>query len=434
MKQELKESLDPGYERKKLIRYLLYFKGSIVRKALSPKEFEVIIKRLQGKGLTPTEQVYLSRSIKKKLEAARILTALRVLDAIEEKKEMPPELLSYLGRLELPMAPTRRPEEEKVERLVSKLLASKRVCVLTGAGISRASGIPVYRGKGGRWEEIDPERSLTEQALKKDPEPVKNYLKGLRAEIESRSPNPAHYALAKMERLFDSLTIITQNIDGYHEEAGNIRIFRLHGSIRRNRRKFGAEIPAVTLFGEGIDTDQYKWALNAVQDADVLLIIGTSGYFDYIRDLVKNSHGFRAEINPEKTSITPLCDITIRGRAERILPKLYSELLKNRLLKEFEKMKVPGQIREVYLFGSAAKGSKMPNDIDLAIVTKGSREASKGLRQKFDRQLISKLVPIFGLPLNPQFIPEKRFYGEFTDMRREVLDNGVLLYKRASRA
>jgi NAD-dependent deacetylase len=126
--------------------------------------------------------------------------------------------------------------EPAVREETFKILKNARsVVVLTGAGVSAESGVPTFRGKDGLWKNFRAEELATPSAFLKNPELVWEWYSWRREIIRNISPNPAHHSIAKMEKVFSRFTLITQNVDGLHNRAGNERIIELHGNIWRVR-------------------------------------------------------------------------------------------------------------------------------------------------------------------------------------------------------
>lgn len=180
------------------------------------------------------------------------------------------------------------------------LKRAERVAVLTGAGISRDSGLRTFREPGtGLWAEYNPEEICTPQAFHRNPGLVWEWHEHQRSLVEQARPNAAHLALAELERYVASVTVITQNFDGLHQEAGSTRVLELHGNIRRVRcsREWtlvdtpgaGSEVPPrcpscgaflrheVVWFGESLPPQVWEEAIDATASCDVFLSIGTSG-------------------------------------------------------------------------------------------------------------------------------------------------------------
>ncbi len=235
--------------------------------------------------------------------------------------------------------------DELFERAVYTLLESRFVIALTGAGISAESGIPTFRGRNGLWNRYRPEELATPEAFERNPRLVWDWYKWRMSIVFSAKPNPAHYALARLEGLGIIKCIITQNVDGLHQLAGSRCVIELHGSIRRVRCvkcDFKAEIeepprddipkcpkcgsylrPDVVWFGEPIPRDALETAFKLARNADAILVVGTSGVVlpaGYIPYIVKENGGRVVEINIQESAITPIADIFIKGKAGEVLP------------------------------------------------------------------------------------------------------------------
>ena len=110
----------------------------------------------------------------------------------------------------------------------------KRIVVLTGAGVSAESGIQTFRDGDGLWKKYRFEELASPQAWNRDPELVQEFYNWRRKIVWEAEPNPAHYALAKLEEKYD-VQIITQNVDDLHERGGSANILHLHGEIKKAR-------------------------------------------------------------------------------------------------------------------------------------------------------------------------------------------------------
>ncbi|MEM3023006.1 MAG: NAD-dependent deacylase [Candidatus Bathyarchaeia archaeon] len=227
-----------------------------------------------------------------------------------------------------------------------------RVVVLTGAGISLESGVPIFRGKGSMWEIPEARRLARRAGPPWNTKETWEYYEWRRGLVSRCEPNRAHYALAEMEGYFEDFLLITQNVDGLHARAGSRRLLELHGSMWRGRCvECGRVIdlpetplralpplcpcgralrPDVVQFGEPIDPKILSAALEACKRAELFLVIGTSAvvYPAAQMPLMAIESGARAvEINPNPTPLTPLMTLSIRGRAAEALPRLWEELL-----------------------------------------------------------------------------------------------------------
>lgn len=237
--------------------------------------------------------------------------------------------------------------ERLVQEAKNKVLDSKRLVVLTGAGISAESGVPTFRGKDGIWQRYRVTDLATPEAFAKDPKLVWGFYNWRRKLISKVTYNPAHKALVALEDKIPQFVLITQNIDDLHRKAGSKNIIELHGNIwwvRCSRCSFRAEDrrqpipfpsfcaecggmlrPNVVWFGEFLDMDILNNAVKEVEMAETLLVIGTSAVVQPAASLIgiaKKNGAFLIEINPVPTEATSISDISIRGKAGEILPRL----------------------------------------------------------------------------------------------------------------
>src|SRR3989337_1481559 len=111
------------------------------------------------------------------------------------------------------------------------LAEAERVAVLTGAGISAESGVPIFRGPGGLWRQYRPEDLATPGAFARDPRLVWEWYDWRRSVVAQAEPNAGHLALAELERRTKDFTLITQNVDGLHERAGSRRLLKRPGGL-----------------------------------------------------------------------------------------------------------------------------------------------------------------------------------------------------------
>ncbi len=123
-----------------------------------------------------------------------------------------------------------------IQQAAQDLSRAKYVVALTGAGSSVESNIPPFRGKGGLWEKIDPMEFAHIDAFMRDPAKVWDVLiKEMKGVIDQAEPNDAHKGLARLEELGLLKTIITQNVDGLHQRAGNTDVIEFHGNFAWQR-------------------------------------------------------------------------------------------------------------------------------------------------------------------------------------------------------
>ena len=242
-----------------------------------------------------------------------------------------------------------------IQRAAGDLAAAGRVTALTGAGISIESGIPPFRGKGGLWEKFDPMEIAHIDALMRDPAKVWRILvKDMNEIVEQARPNPAHLGLAELERKNKLKTVITQNIDGLHQAAGNTDVIEFHGSFAwqrcmdcgkryETRRVVVNEIPPrcecsgilrpdAVFFGELIPEDAMWRSRQAATECDLMLVVGTSAVVQpaaMIPIIAKNARAKIVEINPEKTPLTDeVSDYLIMGSAGEVMSRIMEAMEK----------------------------------------------------------------------------------------------------------
>jgi NAD-dependent deacetylase len=235
-------------------------------------------------------------------------------------------------------------ELETVQRWLAE---AERVAVLTGAGVSRESGLPTFRGADGLRRQYRPEQLATPEAFRRDPKLVWEWYDWRRSVHAGVEPNPAHKALAQLEASVRDFTLITQNVDALHECAGSQRLLKLHGdfwSVRcatcgqesENHDVPLREIPprcgcggllrpGVVWFGESLPKDVLQRAFAAARRAQVFLVVGTSALVQPAASLplaARDAGARVVEVNPEETPLTPLADVSLRGPAGEVLSKL----------------------------------------------------------------------------------------------------------------
>lgn len=240
----------------------------------------------------------------------------------------------------------------RLDEVRSRLSAEARVLVITGAGISAESGVPTFRGAGGLYRGHDPMKLATPQAFARDPHLVWEWYDMRIATVEGAAPNAGHRALAALEDRVTGFLLLTQNVDGLHQQAGSRHVFELHGSIRQARgTKTGRLLPRreaeadpetglpvmpgtgellrphVVWFGEMLPRAPFE-ALSAFlrQGAvDVCLVIGTTALLPYIGEsarLAQRTGALVVEINPEPGEVAALADVVWPTTAGYALPLL----------------------------------------------------------------------------------------------------------------
>ena len=191
--------------------------------------------------------------------------------------------------------------ERGIVELREMIGASERIVFFGGAGTSTESGIRDFRGKNGLYRDkvgdLSPETILSHDFFFRDPETFYGYYRTHFLQT-GMQPNPAHKALARLEELGKLTCVVTQNIDGLHEDAGSRTVYHLHGTVTRNYcTECGKEYPTsrlaaeegiphcecgglvrpdVVLYGESLPDREFDAAIAAISDADMLIVGGTS--------------------------------------------------------------------------------------------------------------------------------------------------------------
>ncbi len=251
--------------------------------------------------------------------------------------------------------------------VVERMQAARRIFVLTGAGVSAESGIETFRAPGtGLWSQYSPKEVATPEAWARDPVKVWSWYSYRRRGARRAQPNPAHLALAQLERRIPQFTLATQNVDGLHQRAGSVSVVELHGSLFRFRcvregisvayvepddeapqatehleteeimtqpptcPDCGANVrPDIVWFGEALPVEPWQMAEDAASACDVCLVVGTSALVAPAAGLPRlaRSHGaYLIEINPEATALTSLAHWSARERAGVALPALLAAI------------------------------------------------------------------------------------------------------------
>ncbi len=229
---------------------------------------------------------------------------------------------------------------------LAELLKNSNFAVaLTGAGISVESGIPSFRGAHGLWTRYNPMEYAHIESFLTNPAKVWKLLRELEDIIAKARPNPAHLALAALEKMGRLQGIITQNVDNLHQEAGSRHVIEFHGNARRFvclrcGRSFdpktldfsqlplycpceGLIKPDIVFFGEEIPVAANQAAFELAEACDLMLVIGTSAAVmpaNYLPYTAKNHGAKIIEINPETTELTRrLTDFYFDDSASQVL-------------------------------------------------------------------------------------------------------------------
>ncbi|MFQ6032074.1 MAG: NAD-dependent deacetylase [Candidatus Zixiibacteriota bacterium] len=216
------------------------------------------------------------------------------------------------------------------ESLKSLLSKETKVVVLTGAGISAESGVPTFRGEDGLWKKFRPEELATFDAFMANPQLVWEWYEYRRKIIEEIKPNPAHLALVEFQNYFEKFDLITQNVDGLHQQAGSKNVVELHGNLKRNKCiRCGAKYetldktiqgippkctcggnirPDVVWFGEMLPQEALNYAFGVSSGCDLFFSVGTSAVVHPAASLpliAKRGGAYVVEVNIEPTENIP---------------------------------------------------------------------------------------------------------------------------------
>jgi NAD-dependent deacetylase len=243
--------------------------------------------------------------------------------------------------------------EDREGRATELLLAARHAVAFTGAGVSTPSGIPDFRSpKSGLWETDDPMVVASIQTFRSDPGVFYEWIRPTARLFAEARPNPAHLALADLERLGLLKAVITQNIDNLHQEAGSNRVLELHGHLReaaclRCRRVVpaagfvqeymlegkvpycqdcgGVLKPLAVFMGEPLPMDVLLDAEAESQACDLVLVAGSSLSVVPAAHLplaaCKRGAGLII-VNYEETPADPIADVVIHEDVAEVLPRI----------------------------------------------------------------------------------------------------------------
>jgi NAD-dependent deacetylase len=239
-----------------------------------------------------------------------------------------------------------RSDHPTLDKVAAWLSVARRIVVLSGAGLSKASGIPTYRDSGGLWTDGRNLKFSDAAAYAADPRGFLDFWAARRAELLQAQPNDAHRALVELQTLRPSTTLVTQNVDGLLTRAGASGVLELHGALDRSFCSHcGAQDPAqdegrclacnlgsrptvrpaVVMFGEALDPKTLAQAQWASQQADVFMSVGTTALVHPAAGLSERAQARGAKlvvVNVEATVEDARADAVLRGGAEQVLPAL----------------------------------------------------------------------------------------------------------------
>jgi NAD-dependent deacetylase len=244
----------------------------------------------------------------------------------------------------------------KIQEAARHLREAKSLVVLTGAGVSKESGVPTFRdAMDGLWAKYDPQQLATPAAFRANPKLVWDWYEYRRNMVENVKPNPGHYAIAALEDLLPQVVVVTQNVDGLHQMAGSSDVIPLHGNIRQHKcfadcqglptlinvskltweresgppkcPHCGAWVrPNVVWFTEMLPKAAIERAAELSHTCDVMLIVGTSGIVEPAASLPRVARqwasAYLIDVNPAPDELSSSVDLFLQGPSGEILPKV----------------------------------------------------------------------------------------------------------------
>lgn len=236
--------------------------------------------------------------------------------------------------------------------LLQALTNAKHIAILTGAGVSAESGIKTFRDPDGLWAKFNPQELASIDGFMANPKLVAEWYQMRKDDVGNAKPNPGHEAIVALEKMFDDVTLITQNVDRLHQRAGSSDVVELHGNIVDNKclscnAPFEGEAilpngqlarcpicggmirPNVVWFGEMLPEDALIRAEAAAKKCDVFFAIGTTAEVFPAGNLplIAKQHGaYLIEVNPRSTVLTKYCDAVLPKPSGEAMPELILKL------------------------------------------------------------------------------------------------------------
>lgn len=250
-------------------------------------------------------------------------------------------------------------DRAQIGEIAGALRDARSVLFVTGAGISADSGLPTYRGIGGLYEQdetddgIPIEAALSGAMFQRNPSLTWKYIHQIESACRDAGPNRAHHAIAELERRFDRVWTLTQNVDGLHHAAGSEKVIDIHGDVHwlvctrcghrwRVQSYAGLQIPPsctecdslvrpeVVLFGEMLPMDRVRMLQEELMRGfDVVFTIGTTSVFPYIAEPIVDARRRKkltVEINPGASEVSHIVDHRIRTGAASAMEALVDAL------------------------------------------------------------------------------------------------------------
>ena len=265
---------------------------------------------------------------------------------------------------------------EAIKKAAEIISRAKSVVIFTGAGMSAESGIATFRDPGGLWDRFDPEEVGTTAGimsfLSEGGDKIREIIREVVESFGAARPNAGHLALAELEKMGLIQSVITQNIDNLHREAGNTKVFEVHGNLYRFRclnceKKFfvdrgdllgrlrdiargagplslegileriprcacgGVSRPDVVMFGESVQ--ELDESIIEARQSDVMLVLGTSGAVypaAMVPQQARKAGAILIEVNPTEKVFAAENDVYIREKAAIAMPLIVEEVKKQK--------------------------------------------------------------------------------------------------------
>lgn len=228
-------------------------------------------------------------------------------------------------------------EKELILMLKDWLKESRYTVVFTGAGMSTESGLPDFRSSQGLWRKKDPRKLASTEALNNNIQEFIEFYRERVIGIKEFGPHIGHYILADWEKENLIQSVITQNVDGFHQMAGSVRVAELHGTLQKLhcqacKKEYSSEEylneeyycscggilrPSVVLFGETLPEDAFQFALEEAQKAELFIVLGSSLTVTPANQfpLIAKENGAKLVIvNMDKTDYDIYADLVINNK------------------------------------------------------------------------------------------------------------------------
>jgi NAD-dependent deacetylase len=243
-----------------------------------------------------------------------------------------------------------------IEQVAHVLKHAQSIMVLTGAGMSAESGVPTFRDAlTGLWAKYNPQELATPEAFRANPKLVWDWYSFRRGLVANAQPNPGHIAIAQLQQLKPNFSLITQNVDELHEQAGSTHVVHLHGKIAETKCFFDCQgsptlvdirtldyseeatppacphcgrwlRPNVVWFNERLPIAELEFANEKAQQCTVMLVIGTSGMVAPASQLPYVAKQFAKatliEVNPQASTLTSDVDFWLQAPSGEVLPQV----------------------------------------------------------------------------------------------------------------